>query len=140
LAGTDERPIAVRRHVPGEKGTDSNKRQPAKLAHVDQTPAGAESRLYKHLPADEAPELAKKRYQIINLWRPISHPAWETPLAVCDYSSVNPSKDLVHSSLIYKDRVGETFNVAYSPKHQWKYVSGLRPDEYLLIKWYVEVS
>lgn len=102
---------------------------------MDQTPAAAEARVYRHLPAEEAPELAKKRYQIINLWRPISHPAWGTPLALCDYTSVDYDKDLVPSSLIYTDRVGETFNVVHNPNHRWKYVSGLRPDQYVLIKW-----
>jgi hypothetical protein len=30
---------------------------------------------------------------------------------------------------------GETFGVKHSPDHRWKYVSGMRPDEYVLIKW-----
>jgi hypothetical protein len=77
----------------------------------------------------------KRRFQIINLWRPISHPAFDTPLALCDYRSVAFDKDLVPSRLIYADHEGETFGVAESPDHKWKYVSGLRPHEYVLIKW-----
>lgn len=105
------------------------------IAHVDQTPAAAEARVHQYLPPKEVPELLKKRYQIINLWRPISHPAWETPLAACDHTTVDASKELIPTTTLYKDRAGETFNVAYNPRHKWKYVSGLRPDEYLLIKW-----
>jgi hypothetical protein len=126
---------AIRRRVSGEKGTDPNKRQPVANAHVDQTREAAAVRVNRHLPAEEAAERLKKRYQIINLWRPIAHPAFDWPLTLCDYRSVNWEKDLVPSRLIFADREGETFLVLPNPDHRWKYVSGLRPDEYVLIKW-----
>jgi hypothetical protein len=92
-------------------------------------------RVHRHVPAAEAKARLDKRFQIINLWRPIQHPAFDTPLALCDYRSVDYDKDLVASKLIFPGRVGETFSVSENPNHRWKYVSGLRPDEYTLIKW-----
>jgi hypothetical protein len=94
-------------------------------------------RVHRHLPTEEASEIltSKRRFQVINLWRPISHPAWDHPLAMCDYRSVDPEKDLVASDLIFPHYKGETFGVKESPKHKWKYVSGLRPDEHVLLKW-----
>jgi hypothetical protein len=104
------------------------------MVHVDQTTAAAIARVHRHLPAADAPKLLEGRFQIINLWRPIQNPAYDWPLALCDYSTVD-QKDLVPSRLIYQDREGETFNVRHNPSHQWYYVRGMRPEEYVLIKW-----
>jgi len=106
------------------------------MVHVDQTPQSAEARVHRHVPED-AEELLKKRYQIINLWRPIKHVALDWPLALCDYRTVDPKQDLVPMALRYPDHEGETFGVQYNPQQRWKYVTGLTPDEGVLIKWYV---
>lgn len=126
--------LAVRQRTPGVKD-GPGQRQPALAAHVDQSYPASIARVHRHLPVEEAPELLKKRFQIINLWRPIHHPAYDHPLAVSDWSSVDPVKDLVPSILRYPDRDGETLAVNYNPQHKWKYVRGLTPDEIILIKW-----
>lgn len=71
--------------------TKASPRQPVQQVHVDQTPGAAETRVRRHLPADEAEELLKGRYQIINVWRPIENPASDFPLAVIDWRSSEPS-------------------------------------------------
>lgn len=123
----------IRRRT-GEIDDSPTKRQPVNSAHVDQTPASSETRVHLHLPAEDVPALLKKRYQIINLWRPISHPADDWPIALCDYRSVDPETDVVPVALVYPDREGETYSVKYSENQRWKYLKGMRPDEYLLIK------
>ncbi|KAG2138403.1 uncharacterized protein EDB93DRAFT_1090761, partial [Suillus bovinus] len=75
------------------------------------------------------------RFQIINLWRPISHAAEDWPLALCDFRSAEFEKDLISVALIYPDREGETFGVKYSPNHQWKYMKAMTPEKFVLIKW-----
>lgn len=109
--------------------------RPVAQVHVDQTPAAAEARVYRHMPASEVKSLLEHRYQIINLWRPIDNPAFDFPLALCDYRSVDAQKDLVPVRLIYPDREGETFGVKFSPEHRWKYMRGMNTDEVVLIKW-----
>ncbi|KAG2059523.1 hypothetical protein BDR06DRAFT_874318 [Suillus hirtellus] len=126
----------VRRHRPGDVETDETKRQPVNQVHVDQTPESATARVHRHLPIGEAEKLVKKRFQIINLWRPISHPAVDHPLALCDYRTVDAKKDLVPIALIYPDREGETYGVKFNPTHRWKYQRGMKPDEVVLIKCY----
>lgn len=93
--------------------------------------------MHRHLPAEDVPELLKHRFQIINLWRPIKHAAWDWPLALCDYRSIDFHNDLVPTTLRYPDRDGETLGVKYNPNHKWKYMKGMEPDELVLIKWYV---
>ncbi|EEB97319.1 hypothetical protein MPER_03387, partial [Moniliophthora perniciosa FA553] len=94
----------------------------------------AAARVRRHLPEEEAKERLQRRFQIINLWRPISHPAHDWPLALCDYSTVDRNKDLVPVALIYPDREGETYGVKFNPNHRWKYKKGMTPEEIVLIK------
>lgn len=105
---------AIRRRRPGEVEDTPQKRQPVASVHVDQTTASAIARVHRHLPPTDAPSLLKRRFQIINLWRPISHAALDWPLALCDYRSVDAKKDLYPVALIYPDREGETFGVSYT--------------------------
>lgn len=58
--------IAVRRRRPGEVDDSPQKRQPVPLAHVDQTTAASITRVHRHLPAEDVPELLKKRFQIVS--------------------------------------------------------------------------
>lgn len=130
---------AIRRRRPGEIDDSPQKRQPVPLAHVDQTTKSSIARVHRHLPASDAPELLKKRFQLINLWRPISHPALDWPLALCDFKSVDVEKDTFPVALIYPDREGETMGIRYNPNLKFKYFHGMTPEEFVLIKWWVEV-
>ena len=78
-------------------------RQPVQQVHVDQTPKAAESRVRRHVPAEEADDLLRGRYQLINVWRPIGHPASDFPLAVVDWRTTEP-QDLVKVDLLYPTR------------------------------------
>ncbi|THH28142.1 hypothetical protein EUX98_g6040 [Antrodiella citrinella] len=126
----------IRRRRPDQIDNGPTKRQPVPLVHVDQTPESAIARVHRHLPAEDVPKLLSKRFQIINLWRPIGHPAYDWPLGLCDYSSIDYKKDLIPSTLKYPDRDGETFSVAFNETHRWKYLRGMTPEELVLIKCY----
>ncbi|KAF2396196.1 hypothetical protein EJ06DRAFT_534331 [Trichodelitschia bisporula] len=80
-----------------EKGAP---RGPVQQVHVDQTQAAAEKRVFRHIPEEEAKELAKGRFQIINVWRPIENPASDFPLAVIDWRTTTES-DFVPITLLY---------------------------------------
>ncbi|KAJ7149263.1 hypothetical protein C8R43DRAFT_1107754 [Mycena crocata] len=125
----------VRRRHPNEIESP-NKPQPVAQTHVDQTNNSAVASVHRNLPAEDVPELLKHRFQTINLWRPISHPAVDWPLALCDFRTVDPSKDVLPVALVYPDREGETLGVKYNPQHKWKYFSGVTPEELILFKCY----
>ncbi|KAK2627598.1 hypothetical protein QTJ16_003564 [Diplocarpon rosae] len=78
-------------------------RQPVQQVHVDQTAGAAEARVRRHLPENEVEELLSRRYQIINVWRPISHPATDFPLAVIDWRTTSP-EDFIAVDLLYPKR------------------------------------
>lgn len=135
-------------------------RQPVQQVHVDQTPAAAAARVRRHLPAQEAEELLKGHYQLVNIWRPIENPASDHPLAVIDWRSTVP-EDFVPVDLLYPTREnddgddrgkeaapktiddvntdgyqakGETFGVAPSEKHRFFYYKDMTPEEVMFIK------
>jgi hypothetical protein len=129
----------VRRRVEGAADIrGAGPRQPATRVHVDQTDRSGANRVREHLGA-EADELLKGRVQVTNLWRPIRGPLRDSPLAMCDGSTVAPD-DLVASDLIYPNRSGETYSVTYNPDHRWFYFPEMTPDEALLLKCYDSVT
>lgn len=106
-------------------------RGPVTKTHVDQSYDGAELRLRWELP-EEADDLVRRRYQIINVWRPIKT-IQKDPIAVADARSV-PDADLVAAVMVEDDYHGEQWVVRHNEAHRWHYKHLLSPDEVLLIK------
>ncbi|KAF9806708.1 hypothetical protein IEO21_08566 [Rhodonia placenta] len=126
----------VRRRRPGERDDAPDRRQPVPQVHIDQTAASATARMHRHLPPADVPALLRRRFQILNLWRPLGHPARDWPLALCDFRSVDRARDVVPITLRYPAPAssGETYGVRFAPGHRWWYMRGMRPDEFVLIK------
>ncbi len=122
----------TRRRVSGAQDRSGGPRQPVQRVHIDHTARSGPQRVRDLLP-DEADELLKGRVQVINVWRPIRGPLLDSPLAVCDATTVR-GDELVPSDLVYPHRVGETYSVTYNPAHRWYYVPQMRKDEALLLK------
>ncbi|KAJ5668981.1 hypothetical protein N7462_010051 [Penicillium macrosclerotiorum] len=121
----------IRRQSGDSRSAASQLRGPVQRVHVDQSYEAAKNRVTHHLP-DEAHELLKGRYQIINVWRPIRK-ILKDPLAVADGNTV-PDSDLIPVKLIYPDREGETYAVRADPNIKWYYRYGQTPDLVTLIK------
>jgi hypothetical protein len=125
----------IRRRIAGvEDRAAAAPRQPVTRAHNDYTVKSGPQRV-RDLMGAEADELLRRRFAVVNLWRPIRGPLRDNPLAVCDARSV-AFEDFVPSDLIYRDRTGETYAINYSPAHRWYYVPAMRTDEALLVKCY----
>ena len=116
------------------KAGDHTVREPVKVAHNDYTVKSGPQRVRDLLP-DEADALLKNRFAVINVWRPIRGPVEENPLAVCDARTIAP-KDLVLHNLIYRDRIGEVYTLAYNPEHRWFYFPHMQKNEVMLLKCY----
>ncbi|KAK3362335.1 hypothetical protein B0T25DRAFT_4085 [Lasiosphaeria hispida] len=115
-------------------GADNAKsRGPLHNAHVDQSYDGALIRLRQQF-SDEAEDLRKRPWQIINIWRPIKT-VYKDPLAVADATSVSDT-DLVAASIVYarSGRRMESWAVKPNPAHRWYFKYAQRPDEVILIK------
>jgi hypothetical protein len=119
---------------------DEDDRQARKLrevvqrVHNDYTEWSGQQRVRDLLP-DEAEELLKRRFAIVQVWRPIRHPVETFPLAICDARSVAPD-DLVVSERRYPNRIGQTYAVTYNPDHRWYWFPLMRREEALVFKVY----
>jgi hypothetical protein len=127
----------VRKVRPGVSDSTPANRQPVLRAHVDQTPLSAHKRVERH-----APDVPWKRFQLINVWRPLKNTVYDYPLAVADFRSIDVINDLVPTTLVYPPPLpnGETYSVSYNPQHRWCYWSKMTPDEVLLLKCYDSAS
>ncbi|KAH8705525.1 GA4 desaturase family protein [Talaromyces proteolyticus] len=117
---------------------------PARGVHVDQSEAGAHAVLNDKIDPEEVARLAKTRWAIINVWRPLKRVPRD-PLAVCDARSIN-TDDLIeihammpgpeekdHDAITKGAGFGALYG-KYSPAHKWYYMSDMEPDEVMLIK------
>jgi hypothetical protein len=97
--------------------------------HNDYSEASGLKRL-----ALEMPDVASNaNFMILNLWRPLLHPAIDTPLAVCDARTVR-AEDWVAADLIYQERKGELYLSRFSSRHQWYYYPAMDVNEVLVFK------
>jgi hypothetical protein len=109
-------------------------REPVLSAHNDYTEWSGPQRVRDLLP-DEAEDLLKRRFAIIQVWRAINQPIEANPLAVADASSV-AFDDFLVAERKYPDRVGQTYRLKHNPNHRWYYFPRMRRDEALVFKVY----
>ena len=109
-------------------------REVVRRVHNDYTEWSGPQRVRDLLP-DEADELLRRRFAIVQVWRPIRHPVESFPLAICDARSISPD-DFVISERRYPNRVGQTYAITYNPEHRWYWLPRMRRDEALVFKVY----
>jgi hypothetical protein len=123
----------IRRRIPGATDrTNGIPRQPVPRVHIDYTVKSGPQRV-RDLLGEEAGDLLRRRFSVVNVWRPIRGPIQDAPLAVADAQSVGPD-DLVATDLVYPGRTGEIYYVKFNPSHRWFYAPAMRQDEAMLIK------
>lgn len=124
----------------GDQATREEKlvREPVISVHNDYTEWSGPQRVRDILP-DEAETLLKKRFAVIQAWRAIRLPIQSNPLAIATAKSLAPG-DLIASERRYPDRIGETYQVSYSPDHEWYYFPEMTRDEALVFKVYDSVK
>ncbi len=113
---------------------------PGRFAHCDfsPNPAGSSFWVERMLPREEAKERLGRRFAIYTLWRVLSDPPQDTPLAVCDARSVGPH-DQVCSDCVVDPEGEQAFSFEnsmfrYDPSHRWCYFSNMTRDELLVFK------
>ncbi len=107
-------------------------REPVLAAHNDYTEWSGPQRVREVLPG-EAEGLLRRRFAIIQVWRPIQRPVQANPLALADARSV-AAGDLIVTERRYPHRVGQTYRLRYNPAHRWFYFPEMRRDEALVFK------
>jgi uncharacterized ParB-like nuclease family protein len=120
------------RNGPTQALAATDVKSPVFHIHTDFSDTSAQSRAAAVLGRAPAPG---QRMAAINVWRPIAEPLRDCPLAICDASSVEEG-DLLAADLLYPNRKGQIYYVAFNPAHRWYYASDMRTDEVWLFKNY----
>jgi hypothetical protein len=105
---------------------------PARFIHIDISDATAGEF------AARSESRPVRRFAHYNIWRVLSEPPQDVPLAVCDARSLSP-EDLAEADAVF-DAPGapewsfEGLLVRYSLRHRWCYFSNMTRDEALIFK------
>jgi hypothetical protein len=110
-------------------------REPVKVVHDDYTEKSSPERVRLYLP-NEAEVLLRSRYEVINVWRPISGPVQESPLAICDARTIL-REDLVPTEEGVKH---EVYLFKFRARHRWFYFPEMDAKEVLLFKCFDSVN
>jgi len=122
-----------------EKSADAgkfNNSLPARFIHVDVSDVTAQRFADRSAPKDIARPV--RRFAHYNLWRALSPPPQDVPLAVCDARTIVRA-DLVEADAVF-DVPGspewsfEGWVLRYNSAHRWSYFSGMNLDEALVFK------
>ncbi|PGG95440.1 hypothetical protein AJ79_05281 [Helicocarpus griseus UAMH5409] len=100
--------------------------------HCDSTEQSCNAKAKLYLP-DTPESLMKGRIRCLNVWRPITTPVQDCPLAMCDARTVN-KEDLVSMDIVYPHYSDEAYEVMYSPTHRWFYKKGMQSDDIIIFK------
>ncbi|KAK0611890.1 hypothetical protein B0T14DRAFT_337986 [Immersiella caudata] len=106
--------------------------KPASVPHVDQTPGAVYDLVSERFP-NEAARLFRGRVRTIIVWRPLTGPVGDWPLAVAEASTVPPSC-LVECQRIRPKYRGDVFYMLPQEGVKWHYLSRQRSDEALVMK------
>jgi hypothetical protein len=105
---------------------------PVRNAHNDYTEWSGPQRVRDLLP-NQAEELLKNRFAVVQTWRPINKPVQREPLAIADARSIG-TKELIPSARIYPDRRGEVYHSTFNPEHRWYYFPSMQRNEAMVFK------
>ena len=120
----------------GERAPESGKlfnSLPARFIHIDISDATAREF------AARSERRRVRRFAHYTLWRVLSAPPQDVPLAVCDARSLAP-EDLVEADAVFDAPGGapewsfEGLLLRHSPRHRWCYFSNMTRDEALIFK------
>jgi hypothetical protein len=110
--------------------------RPVCFVHVDISASTAASFTERWRPKDHGRPV--RRFAHYNVWRVLSPPPQDMPLALCDSRSVSAS-DLVEADAMM-DIPGKRESsyigmvIRYNPRHRWSYFPDMNPDEVLVFK------
>jgi len=117
-----------------ESGAHDNSR-PARFVHVDVSDATAAT-FYERSRPDNGRAL--RRSAQYNVWRVLTPPPQDVPLAVCDAGSLAP-EDFIAADAVF-DRDGkiafsfEAWLIRHNPRQRWAFFSNMHPAEALIFK------
>jgi hypothetical protein len=123
----------------GKTGSTDNS-HPARFAHVDMSRSAAADARAKTAPGPDITEGRPiARSAQYNVWRVLSPPPQDVPLALCAWPSV-AERDLIDCLAIFDPPDGApewsfgNYVIRHNPAHRWFYYSDMTPGEAIVFK------
>ncbi len=119
----------------GEKSPLSgqfNNSHPARFLHVDINDETAQAFANRHMSFGKT----IKRFAHLNIWRVITPPPQDVPLALCDARTVHRN-DLIEAEAVFDEPNKPHWSftgliLKYNPRHRWIYFSDMNTDEAII--------
>ena len=112
--------------------------KPARYPHADNTDASAlELANLFDMFVDDFDLGAYRRWAMYNVWRAITPPPQDFPLAVCDAQSISPTDEVTVTAItaeLQGDIVHDTMSYVHNPAHRWYYFPDMTIDEVIVFK------
>ena len=110
--------------------------RPARFVHIDYGDARGQAIAEQVFATLEDRRWRFRRFVHYNVWRVLTPPPQDIPLAVCDARSLR-REDLIPALAVFDfagvpERTAESFVVRYSGAHRWNYFRDMTPDEALI--------
>jgi hypothetical protein len=116
---------------------DLTHKNPIFYPHVDNDPFAARYKVKEILGEEEAKKVIQKRFQIINVWRPLGpNLIMNTPLTICDYRSLDLDNDIHVSEARGTVATISLYMISRNSRdaQKWYYLSQMRSDEMIILK------
>lgn len=112
--------------------------KPARYPHADNTDMSAQV-LFGHITAAAGGQIPDGvRWAMYNMWRAVSPPPQDFPLAVCDARSADAADEVPVTAVTRTRGVGDmrhdTTGFLYNPQHRWHYFPDMTRDEVIVFK------
>lgn len=119
-------------------GADAPAR-PVEYAHGDYHPAWGEATLRLLTSPEEIEGRLAKRYSIFNVWRTVSPPPQDMPLALCDPRSVASGDKQICAVSVQPEGhqepiVWESIALQYNKNHHWFYYSDMTQNDVFIFR------
>lgn len=117
---------------PVSTGKEYEFAQPTSISHIDATLGSTEDEMRKQFGYDDA-DTIHRRFQWVNVWKPLRGPVNDYPLCFCDASTVERA-DAEATDMVYSDYFTENLSLRFNEGQRWYYLSDHRPDEIIIFK------
>jgi hypothetical protein len=126
----------------GESATEKlaplSNAKPARYAHADNTDTSAVGLVEMVAQfVDDLDPAGYSRWALYNVWRAVTPPPQDFPLAVCDARTVAPGDEITVAAVTEEhgfDIRHDTTGYLYNPAHEWHYYRDMTRDEVLVFK------
>jgi hypothetical protein len=108
---------------------------PVPRVHNDNTERSGPDRVREVLP-QEAEQILRRRFSIVQVWRPIRYPVETFPLGVVDARSFSPDDLIISTRLFSTGQLRQMYVLTYNPGHRWFWFPRMQRDEAIVFKTY----